>query len=76
LLDISYLWNREKGNFKLNPSDGMLFSFAAGPGLDFEIKNGINIEFLLQYLDLKNVTNPDTYDVKSIIPSIGIQRFF
>lgn len=57
--------------------NGIMFNCALGPGIDFEINDGLNIEFIIQYLYMRNISHPDnTTPGKTVIPSIGIQQFF
>ncbi len=79
-LGFGYLWYTSKFNDlneSLNELNGIMFNYAFGPGVDYEINNGWNIELIFQYLEMKNISHPDDTNVgKTIIPSIGIQKFF
>jgi hypothetical protein len=77
---FGYLWYTSKFpdfNESLRENNGVMFNFAFGPGVDFEIKNGWNLELTVQYLELKNISHPENTLVgETIIPTIGFQKFF
>ena len=77
---FGYIWYSSKFpnfNESLNDLNGIMFNYAIGPGVDYEIKNRWNLELSLQYLQMKNIDHPEDTNVgKTIIPSIGIQKFF
>jgi len=75
-LGLGYLWYTSEFA-DLKEANGIMFNYAFGLGADYEIKNGWNIELSFQYLLMKNISHPEDTNVgKTIIPSIGIQRFF
>ena len=74
---LGYLWYTSNIFESVKEFNGLMFNYAFGLGADYEIKNGWNIELSLQYLQMKNISHPDDTNVgKTIIPSIGIQKFF
>ncbi len=79
-IGLGYLWytsNIPNLTKSISEFDGIMFNYAFGLGADYEIKNGWNIELSFQYLQMKNISHPEDTNVgKTIIPSIGIQRFF
>jgi len=75
---INYSTNIENVSYQENLKElnGMMFNFAFGPGVDIEIKNGLKFEFLVQYLEMHNISSPnETSTGNTVIPSIGIQKF-
>lgn len=77
---FGYIWYSSKfpdfDNY-LKEINGVMFNYAFGPGVDYEIKNGWNIELTLQYLKMRNIDHPEeTIDGHTIIPTIGFQKFF
>jgi len=61
----------------LRENNGIIFNYGFGPGVDFEIKNGWNIELNVQYQRGRNFSNPETkIGGRGIVPTIGLQRFF
>jgi len=79
-LGLGYIWYSSKNSGPRGPLssfNGTMFNYAFGPGIDFEISNGLNVEFLVQHLRMANISHPeDTNDGSTIIPSVGIQKFF
>lgn len=77
---FGYIWYTSKFsnlNESLNELNGIMFNYALGPGIDYEIVNGWNIELTIQYLQMKNIDHPEDTNVgKTLIPSIGFQKFF
>lgn len=77
---FGYLWYTSKFpdfNESLKENNGIMFNYGFGPGVDFEVKNGWNIELTVQYLQMKNISHPENTLVgKTIIPAIGFQKFF
>jgi hypothetical protein len=71
------------GNLKYEDSpryDGTMNSLNIGPGIHYAFKskhkNKLNIEFLLQYGRLQNISYPEnTATGNTLIPTIGIQYF-
>lgn len=57
--------------------NGVLFNFALGPGVDIGFKNNWHLELLVQYLEMQNISYPDeTTTGRTVIPTIGVQKFF
>lgn len=79
-IGFGYIWYTSRFpniNESLRELNGIMFNYAIGPGVDYEISNGWNIELTFQYLQMKNISHPDDTIVgKTFIPSIGIQKFF
>jgi len=77
---FGYLWNTSKSSVPdplLRENNGIIFNYGFGPGVDFEIKNGWNIELNVQYQRGRNFSNPETkIGGRGIVPTIGLQRFF
>ncbi len=77
---FGYIWYTSKFpdfNESLRELNGIMFNYAFGLGGDYEISNGWNLELTFQYLQMKNIDHPeDTRVGKTLIPSIGIQKFF
>ena len=58
-------------------ANGWMFNYAIGPGADFHLGKHFYLEVLVQYLRMRNISYPDETTIgNTIIPSIGIQRFF
>ena len=79
-IGMGYLWYSggfiDFDNLRQDPN-GIMFNYALGPGVDVEIKNGLHFEFLIQYLRMRNITHPDNTSIgRTLIPSLGIQKFF
>ncbi|MEM1323384.1 MAG: hypothetical protein AAGG75_24170 [Bacteroidota bacterium] len=79
-IGLGYIWySSDSPSFEetLQELNGLMFNYAFGPGVDFEIKNGWNVELIIQYLQMQNIDHPEDTNVgKSLIPSIGVQKFF
>lgn len=77
---FGHIWYSSKipdFNVSLKELNGIMFNYAVGPGVDYKVKNGWNIELLIQYLQMKNINHPeDTTVGKTLIPSIGVNKFF
>ena len=77
-LGFGYIWYEDKFEFG-TPRDlnGIMFNYAFGLGFDWAIAKPWNLEFLLQYLQMRNLNYPNATIVgNALIPSIGIQRYF
>lgn len=79
-IGFGYIWYSSEVpsiDVVLKDLNGAMFNYAIGPGVDYEVKNGWNIELTVQYLEMKNITHPEDTNVgKTIIPAIGLQKFF
>lgn len=74
------IWYAPNGEFQFFNRDalsGNLFNFAAGPGMDFHLKNGFYVEATVQYLQMENLSNNfGGFIGKTIIPSVGVVKYF
>ena len=74
------LWYNSKDDSysqQLKDSNGTMFNYSLGLGSDIHISNGWHFEILVQYSRMRNISNPENTSIgKTIIPSIGVQRFF
>ncbi|MEM9545217.1 MAG: hypothetical protein AAGA77_04555 [Bacteroidota bacterium] len=76
-IGFGYIWYTSDVINNISENNGVMFNYAFGPGLNYEIKNNWNIEFLIQYLQMRNISNPEGTTIgNTIIPSIGIQKLF
>lgn len=53
--------------------DGTMSSFNIGPGVQYELKGKVSLEFLMQYARLRNESFPEsTLTGNTVIPTFGI----
>lgn len=77
---VGRLWYTSDNPFfqeQIGEVNGAMFNFAFGPGIDIPIGNNYAIEIVVQYLRMRNISFPEETTIgNTLIPSIGVQRFF